>query len=202
MITDHSAAYTQRTQAEVGRETINFKRVSMVLGDDQDIGVTIAKTQRRIGRCGTVARRHPAVTDVGTEYVQPGKIVLPIMTAPSHHVLHLQPADFVIAPTAVIAGHKAGLDLKRSCWRSSCFPPDYNLYSHAFGETSRSSQDAMLASQCPKRVSPTTPTTPSATVRRAQDHPEPRRRELAGRNTQAAPAGPPHAELSFESRRT
>ena len=78
MITDHSAAYTQRTQAEVGRETINFKRVSMVLGDDQDIGVTIAKTQRRIGRCGTVARRHPAVTDVGTEYVQPGKIVLPI----------------------------------------------------------------------------------------------------------------------------
>jgi hypothetical protein len=52
------------------------------------------------------------ITDDGTEYVQPSKIVLPIMTAPSHHVPHLQPADFVIATTAVIAGRKAGLDLK------------------------------------------------------------------------------------------
>jgi hypothetical protein len=110
------------------------------------------------------------ITDDGTEYVQPSKIVLPIMTAPSHHVPHLQPADFVVATTAVIAGRKAGLDLKELLAKVMhlhspgdvngvgvvLFPPDYNLYYHAFGETSRS--------QCPKRVSPTAPTTPSATV--------------------------------------
>jgi hypothetical protein len=91
----------------------------MLLDDDQDIGVMIAKNPAEDRQMWRWLADILRITDDGTEYVQPSKIVLPIMTAPSHHVPHLQPADFVIATTAVIAGRKAGLDLK-SCWRRSC----------------------------------------------------------------------------------
>jgi hypothetical protein len=154
VVLDHSAAYTSRTQADAGREILKwlFERVSMLLDDYKDIGIMIADKpgggSADEGRWLTDTLR---ITNDGTEYVSPGKIVLPIVTAPSHHVPHLQLADLVVAATtAAIAGRKSGLDLKellpKLMHRNSfedvngagvvLFPPKYNLYYWAFGETS------------------------------------------------------------------
>ena len=52
------------------------------------------------------------LTSDGTEYVTPGRIVLPIVTAHSHHLPHLQLADLVVAATtAAVAGRQSGLSL-------------------------------------------------------------------------------------------
>lgn len=52
------------------------------------------------------------LTDDGTVYSKPEQIVLPIVTAPSHHVPHLQLADLVAgATTAAIAGNPYALKL-------------------------------------------------------------------------------------------
>jgi hypothetical protein len=76
--------------------------------------------------------------------------VLPIVTADSQHVPHLQLADLVTAATtAAIAGRKSGLDLgpilARLMHRHSLnavngaglvlFPETYNLLYWCFGET-------------------------------------------------------------------
>lgn len=172
VIIDHSAAYVQRPQPEVGREILKwlFERVSMLLDDHQDVGIMIAD---RPGGGSADEGRWLAdtlrITDDGTEYVQPGKIVLPIVTAPSHHVPHLQLADLVVAATtAAIAGRKGGLDLKE--WLTKLmhrhslgdingagvvlFPPKYNLYYHAFGETSCSKPGRNTGFELPKRGEP------------------------------------------------
>jgi hypothetical protein len=53
------------------------------------------------------------LTDEGTYYTKPDRIVLPITTAPSHHVPHLQLADLVAgATTAAVAGNRYALELK------------------------------------------------------------------------------------------
>lgn len=52
------------------------------------------------------------LTNFGTNYVGPGSVVLPILTAPSHHHPHLQLADLVVgALTAAVAGVSYGLEL-------------------------------------------------------------------------------------------
>ncbi|MCK6081481.1 DUF3800 domain-containing protein [Microbacterium sp. EYE_5] len=52
------------------------------------------------------------LTNYGTEYVDPDAIVLPILTAPSHHHEHLQLADLVVgAVTAACAGNRYGMQL-------------------------------------------------------------------------------------------
>ncbi|MGW8378503.1 DUF3800 domain-containing protein [Streptomyces sp. ODS28] len=52
------------------------------------------------------------LTRAGTQYVKPERVVMPIVTTPSHHVPHVQLADLVVAATtAAIAGQKAALDL-------------------------------------------------------------------------------------------
>jgi hypothetical protein len=51
------------------------------------------------------------LTERGTEYVTPDRIVLPIVTTPSHHVSHLQLADLVGATTAAVAGNRYALEL-------------------------------------------------------------------------------------------
>jgi hypothetical protein len=52
------------------------------------------------------------LTNFGTDYVKPESIVLPMLTAPSHHHPHLQLADLVTgAVTAAVAGVQHGLDL-------------------------------------------------------------------------------------------
>jgi hypothetical protein len=52
------------------------------------------------------------LTNHGTEYVTPDRVVLPIVTTPSHHVPHLQLADLVVgATTAAVAGNRYALGL-------------------------------------------------------------------------------------------
>ncbi len=53
-----------------------------------------------------------AVTNDGTAYTAAGTVVLPVLTAGSHHVPHLQLADVVTAATtAAVAGRPHGLRL-------------------------------------------------------------------------------------------
>ena len=115
VILDHGAAYKSLTQAAVGKELLKwlFERVAMHLNDHNDIGVMIAD---KPGGGSVEETRWLAstltLTNDGTEYVKPGRIVLPVMTAPSHHVPHLQLADLVVAAsTAAVARRKSGLDL-------------------------------------------------------------------------------------------
>ena len=52
------------------------------------------------------------LTNFGTSYVKPGSVVLPILTAPSHHHPHLQLADLIAGSlTAAVAGVQYGVDL-------------------------------------------------------------------------------------------
>ena len=92
------------------------------------------------------------LTDRGTEYVTPDRVVLPIVTTPSHHVPHLQLADLVVdATTAAVAGNRYALELapllrqlahkNASGYAGAAgiklFPDTLlNLYYWAFGEAS------------------------------------------------------------------
>lgn len=115
-IVDHAAVYQSRSEAEVGQEMLKwlYERVSMALSGKDDIGMVIAdKPGGGSAQEGRWLTDTLQLTNDGTDYVEPGKIVLPIVTAPSHHVPHLQLADLVVAAcTATVAGRKAGLDLK------------------------------------------------------------------------------------------
>lgn len=172
VIVDHSAAYKTRTQAEVGREILTwlFERTSMLLDDHQDVGIMIAdKPGGGSAEEGRWLADTLQITNDGTEYVEPGKLVLPIVTAPSHHVPHLQLADLVVAATtAAVAGRPAGLDLKehlaKLMHRHSLgdvngagvviFPPNYNLYYHAFGESSCSKPGSNAGFALPRKGLP------------------------------------------------
>jgi hypothetical protein len=68
-----------------------FERISMYLANHADPGVVVAD------KPGGGAREEKQwlaetlqLTNDGTEYVRPGRIVLPIVTADSQHVPHLQ----------------------------------------------------------------------------------------------------------------
>ena len=90
------------------------------------------------------------LTYEGTEYTKPKRIVLPITTAPSHHVPHLQLADLIAsATTAAVAGNRFALDLlpelrglaHRNAHRRiggaglTVWPPElYNLYHRVCGD--------------------------------------------------------------------
>jgi len=104
-----------RTRATVGQELLRYlyERISMHLDAKDDIGIVIADKPgggpREDGRW--LAETLP-LTDGGTEYVTADRIVLPIVTAPSHHVPHLQLADLVVAATtAAVAGLPHGIEL-------------------------------------------------------------------------------------------
>jgi hypothetical protein len=83
------------------------------LPDHDDLGVVIANVP------GSGRAEHAkwltdtlSLTERGTDYVQAERVVLPIVTAPSHHVPHLQLADLVVAATtAAVAGRPAALGL-------------------------------------------------------------------------------------------
>ncbi|WP_314171503.1 DUF3800 domain-containing protein [Streptomyces winkii] len=52
------------------------------------------------------------LTTLGTRYTEPEQVAIPIVTAPSHHVPHIQLADLVTAATtAAFAGFNSGLEL-------------------------------------------------------------------------------------------
>lgn len=89
-----------------------FERISMML----------ASGERALMICDKPAGGHKdednwiagtlQLTGTGTTYVKPGAVVLPILTAPSHHHPHLQFADLVGgAITAAVAGVRYGVDL-------------------------------------------------------------------------------------------
>jgi len=170
VMVDHAAAYTSYTEAEVGREILRwlYERVSMHLADHDDIGIMIAD---KPGGGHKEDSRWLAetlqLTSDGTEYVTPGRIVLPIVTAHSHHLPHLHLADLVVAATtAAVAGRQSGLSLgpllAKLMQRHNLgdangagivlWPRRYNLLYHAFGETSVSlpSQNTGVILPCPE----------------------------------------------------
>ncbi|GGO49426.1 hypothetical protein GCM10012287_26750 [Streptomyces daqingensis] len=92
------------------------------------------------------------LTTAGTRYAKPERVIMPIVTAPSHHVPHLQLADLVTAATtAAFAGHTSGLelmDMLKPLARTNAYgdiggtgvvlwPPDLNdLYFWVLGQKS------------------------------------------------------------------
>ncbi|GAA0489748.1 hypothetical protein Ade02nite_24840 [Paractinoplanes deccanensis] len=154
VIIDHSAVYTSRGAAEVGQELLKwlFERLSMHLSDHGDLGIVVAD---KPGGGSKEEKKWLAdtlrLTNDGTEYVPPGQVVLPIVTADSQHVPHLQLADLITAATtAAIAGRKSALDLGPLLAKLMhrhrldavngaglvLFPEKYNLLFWCFGETS------------------------------------------------------------------
>jgi hypothetical protein len=165
VIVDHGASYTGLSQAQVGREMLRwlYERVSMHLADHNDVGIMIAD---KPGGGPRDDNRWLAetlqLTNDGTEYVTPGRIVLPIVTAHSHYLPHLQLADLVVAATtAAVAGRPAALKLapllaklmhKHRLGDANgagivLWPRRYNLLYHVFGQTSCSlpSQNVAVA---------------------------------------------------------
>ncbi len=90
-----------------------YERVSMHLEDLTEVGIMIADEP------GGAAKKHKQwlaqtlrLTSYGTEYVDPFRIVLPILLSHSDHVPHLQLADLVVAATtAAVAGNRYALEL-------------------------------------------------------------------------------------------
>ena len=122
----------------------------MYLGDHSDVGIMIAD---KPGGGAKEEKRWLAstlqLTNDGTEYVQPGHVVLPVLTADSRHVRHLQLADLIAsATTGAIAGNPAALELGRLLAKLmhrhrlgdvsgaglALFPENHNLLYHCFGE--------------------------------------------------------------------
>jgi hypothetical protein len=83
-----------------------YERVSVALDKLGGIGVVVA--DKPGGGPKDEAKwlsRTLDLTDYGTEFVKPDKIVMAVVTAPSHHLRHLQLADVVVsATTAAVAG--------------------------------------------------------------------------------------------------
>lgn len=115
IIIDHGKAYKALSAAEVGREALKwlYERVTMHLDMYDERGIIVA--DKPGGGPADESRwlaETLGLTSDGTEYIQPGRIVMPIVTAPSHHVPLLQLADLVVAAsTAAVAGFKHGLAL-------------------------------------------------------------------------------------------
>ncbi|MFJ8086308.1 DUF3800 domain-containing protein [Streptomyces sp. NPDC096205] len=90
-----------------------YERIEMELKTAEERGVVIADVP------GGGSKDHTKwlaealdLTTVGTTYVKPDCVVMPIVTAPSDHVPHLQLADLVCAATtAAVAGLPHGLEL-------------------------------------------------------------------------------------------
>ncbi|GAA2171251.1 DUF3800 domain-containing protein [Actinomadura napierensis] len=157
VIIDHGAVYKSKSRSEVSKIALKwlYERVSMHLVDHDDIGMAIADRPGG-GRSEETSWLTEALqlTSDGTEYVDPGRVVLPIVTADSRHVPHLQLADLIAATTTgAIAGHPHALALgprlAELMHRHSLgavngaglklFPDRYlNLLYHCFGETEAS----------------------------------------------------------------
>lgn len=99
VIIDHKARYQNHSKPELGKIILKwlYERVSMHLTDHGDIGIMIAD---KPGGGAREEKRWLAesleLTSDGTEYVEPDRIVLPVVTADSRHVPHLQLADLTI----------------------------------------------------------------------------------------------------------
>jgi hypothetical protein len=87
-----------------------YERIELFLQERGERGVVIADMPGGGGadhnRWLSDAR---ALAEAGTRYTTPERVLLPMITTPSHHAPHLQLADLVTAATtAAIAGYPAG----------------------------------------------------------------------------------------------
>lgn len=90
-----------------------YERLSMMLENEEKLGVIVFdkpggdhKAEDRWISNTTY------LTRLGTEFVEANAVVLPILTAPSHHHPHLQLADLITGSvTAAIGGSKFGMSL-------------------------------------------------------------------------------------------
>jgi hypothetical protein len=112
-VLDHSLVYRDRTVVQVGQELLKWTYDKVAFGLEGQGAVVIA--DKPGGGSADESRwlaQTLAVTNDGTTYTEAGKVVLPVLTASSHHVPHLQLADLVTAATtAAIAGRPHGLHL-------------------------------------------------------------------------------------------
>jgi hypothetical protein len=115
IILDRSVAYTAEDQTQVGLRLLAwlFERVTMLLGRPEDFGIAIADKPGGGSAADKSWLQHALeLNRNGTEYVKPGGLVLPIVTATSDHVPLLQLADLVTASTtAAVAGRESGTQL-------------------------------------------------------------------------------------------
>ncbi|MGW0980351.1 DUF3800 domain-containing protein [Streptomyces xiamenensis] len=103
------------TKEDVAREILGYlyERIEMHLAANDERGIVIADIP------GGGNKDHSKwlsealdLTTVGTRFAKPERVVMPIVTAPSDHVPHLQLADLVTAATtAAVAGREAGMEL-------------------------------------------------------------------------------------------
>ena len=112
-VLDHSLVYRDRTIVQVGQELLKWTYDKVAFGLEGQGAVMIA--DKPGGGPAEESRwlaQTLAMTNDGTAYTAAGKVVLPVLTAGSHHVPHLQLADVVTAATtAAIAGRPHGLRL-------------------------------------------------------------------------------------------
>lgn len=108
---DLARTSVQGSEAEQQILKYPYERISMMLGREE--------TPRAVVVCDKPGGGHQEedawiaatldLTRYGTNYVKPGGIILPILTAPSHHHPHLQLADLVTgALVAALAGTDHG----------------------------------------------------------------------------------------------
>jgi hypothetical protein len=90
-----------------------FERVSLMMATPDDRALMICdKPGGGHKDEDSWITRTLGLTSAGTDYVKPGSVVIPLLTAPSHHHPHLQLADLVGgAITAAVAGVNYGMDL-------------------------------------------------------------------------------------------
>ncbi|MFH8635499.1 DUF3800 domain-containing protein [Streptomyces goshikiensis] len=103
------------TKENVAKEILGYlyERIEMHLEASDERGVVIADIP------GGGSKDHSKwlsealdLTTLGTRYAKPERVVMPIVTAPSDHVPHLQLADLVTAATtAAVSGREAGQEL-------------------------------------------------------------------------------------------
>ncbi|MGW6565078.1 DUF3800 domain-containing protein [Streptomyces sp. NPDC054975] len=102
-------------KSEVASEILSYlyERIERQLKENDERGVVIADVPG--GGSSDHSKWLAGVLDLttlGTRYARPEQVIMPIVTAPSHHVPHLQLADLVTAATtAAFAGQTSGLEL-------------------------------------------------------------------------------------------
>jgi hypothetical protein len=102
---------TKRIEPEILRYL--YERIELFLQERGERGIVIADPpgggSKDNDKWLSDAR---VLADAGTRYTTPDRVVLPMMTTPSHHAPHLQLADLVTAGTAAaVAGYPSGLGL-------------------------------------------------------------------------------------------
>lgn len=113
LVLDHGRVFKDLTVVEVGQKLLEwtYDKVAFGLGGQQAVMIADKPGGGSADESRWLAQTL-ALTNDGTEYTAPGQVILPVLTAGSHHVPHLQLADLVTAATtAAIAGRPGGLRL-------------------------------------------------------------------------------------------